>query len=82
MKWYIPPECRGQIVEVAYGDRFDGKGYRRITDRSDGTVKYAVTDLNDCSHTGECDCWETWNSKPLKFKWEKCQKPQEDNDND
>lgn len=47
IRWDVPPENQGQIVEVAYADdppepspACSGCVYRRVTDRSDGSVSY------------------------------------------
>lgn len=44
--WDTPRANQGQIIEVSYGDfgrglRGHGDRYRRVTDRSDGSVTYA-----------------------------------------
>jgi len=45
VRFDIPLHCQGQIVEVEYGGfgRYvhgDGAPYKRVTDRSDGTVEW------------------------------------------
>lgn len=69
MIWLVPPECAGQIVEVAYGDSCDGTLWRRVTDRSDGTVSYGCADATDCGCQDECDCWSPQNSEPTAYEW-------------
>lgn len=46
-RWDVPRHNQGQIVEVAYADpgghrdeACEGSLYRRVTDRSDGSVTY------------------------------------------
>lgn len=68
--WIVPPACRGQIVEVAYGDSRDGVLWRRVTDRSDRSVSYARADATDCGCAGECDCWDPANVEPSAYDWE------------
>jgi hypothetical protein len=70
----VPPVCRGQAVEVAYADTFDGRLWRRVTDRSLPTgdaerVRYAVTHASDCGCEHECDCWDPINSEPNAYTW-------------
>lgn len=47
VRWDIPAECQGQMVEVAYADSRPmadaadiGSMWRRVADRSDGSVEY------------------------------------------
>lgn len=59
-RYYTPPECRGQIVEVSYASTEDGI-IRRSHDRSDGTTTYQIAlweDLDD-----DID-FEPWNAEP------------------
>ena len=67
--WIVPPECQGQIVEVAYGSQCDGTYYRRTSDRSDGSVTYAVADASDCGCDRECECFDPTNREPKAFVW-------------
>jgi hypothetical protein len=46
-RWDVPPQNQGQIVEVAYHakpkqgyESCDGEPYKRVVDRSDGSVAY------------------------------------------
>lgn len=61
--WIVPPACAGQIVEVAYGSDYDGLLYRRITDRSDGSIGYAVADADDVA------TWDPANEEPSDIEW-------------
>ena len=62
--WITPPANQGQMVEISYGDSYDGKGWQRIYDRSDRTVNYAICNMLDCGCEGECDCWDQANEEP------------------
>lgn len=49
LRWDVPRRNQGQIVETAYADEPTsadeacyGSKYRRVTDRSDGAVTYAI----------------------------------------
>jgi len=69
--WIVPPECQGQMIEVAY--RSDGEFvYRRTRDRSAGTIvveRMAWGDIND--HDAD---YEPWNCEPdLPDLWELCE---------
>lgn len=68
-RWIVPPECQGQLVEVAYGGSSDGMLYRRCYDRSDRTTSYAWADAADCGCTDECRCFEPWNREPTAYSW-------------
>lgn len=57
MRFHIPPEYQGQIVERAYA-LFDGCVYRRTTDRSDKSVTYEVT------YASDDDQGDYWNGAP------------------
>jgi hypothetical protein len=62
MRWYVSPKNQGQIVEYAYAV-CDAWVYRRITDRSDGSVTYAQSRaLSD----DRCDYWQ---SAPKNKRW-------------
>jgi hypothetical protein len=76
MKWICPPACQGQIVVVEYASGLDGMLYRRITDRSDGSVEYACAEAGDCGCEDECSCFEPWNFEPTAFEWESCENPE------
>ena len=78
MKWIIPPECQGQMVEVAYGDSYDGMAWRCTTDRNDGSVAYEVAEMSDCGCDGECNCWEPWNVEPSGYDWVPCAAPEKE----
>ncbi len=62
-RWHVPPECQGQIIELAYGVAEDGIPMRRTTDRSDHSVAYTLLDQEafDALDEGE---WEPWNREP------------------
>ena len=77
MIWHIPGEYQGQMVEVAYGDAYNGKLYRRTTDHSDRSVSYEVADATSCGCESECDCFQPWNSEPAGFRWTPCAAPRE-----
>jgi len=60
LKFTTPPECQGQIVEMAYA--YDGENSQivcRAFDASDRTTSYSVTDVENL--VGE---FEPWNSRP------------------
>lgn len=59
--WHVPPECQGQIIEVAFGMADDGIVVRRTFDRSDRSVCYATAELE-----GE---WDPWNGSPSGLDW-------------
>jgi hypothetical protein len=46
-RWYVPPECGGQIVEVAYGFDDAGAIFCQTTDASDGSVVYHTRKAKD-----------------------------------
>ena len=54
--YHVPPECQGQIMEHAYA-MADGMLYRRVTDRSDRSVRYEARELLDADP-------EPWNREP------------------
>ena len=65
LRWHIPPENQGQIVEVAYA-ACDGMAFRRVTDRS-----YTPGDERRTSYEGcmfddlpEDFEWGPWNEEP------------------
>lgn len=68
-RWHVPPARQGQTVEIAYGTDDSGRGYRRRTDRSDGSVSYAWCDLSDCGCESECDHWDPANTVPSAYQW-------------
>lgn len=54
LRWDVPPECQGQIIEVAYADERPlssvacrGSRYRRTTDRSIGFEAHEYAELAD-----------------------------------
>lgn len=70
----VPPVCQGQAVEVAYADTFDGRLWRRVTDRSlpagdADRVRFEVASATACGCEHECDCWDPINSEPSAFEW-------------
>jgi len=75
MGWIVPPECQGQIVEVAYCTHYDSsqRAYRRIHDRSDGEVTYQRTDASELDD----DEWDPANVEPSidREDWEDCDEP-------
>lgn len=46
LTWRTPPSEQGQMVSASYADLRDGRVLRRIVDRSDLSVSYAVADLD------------------------------------
>ena len=71
LTWHVPPECRGQTVEVAYA--VDSEGiWRRTTDRSGPETTYEVADWEDLCECDLCSnpCeWcrgpvDPWNREP------------------
>jgi hypothetical protein len=70
MTWIVPPECQGQIVEVAYATSCDGLLWRRVTDRSDRSVTYEVASADSCGCEKECACFSPQNAEPCGFDWE------------
>jgi hypothetical protein len=60
--WIVPPECQGQIVEVAYSRSYDAHGYKRVTDHSTGSVTYYSAEF-DSAGTYPLE-WEPWNGSP------------------
>lgn len=60
IRFDIPPENAGQIVEVAYGE-WDGVIYRRVHDRSDRTTEIVAYEPPEDSAEGEC---QPWNEEP------------------
>lgn len=45
VRFDVPPQCQGQIVEVAFGgldrsEHAEGAPYKRVIDRSDGATAY------------------------------------------
>jgi hypothetical protein len=63
-RFNVAPSDQGQIVEVAYGMWVD-MVYRRVTDRGDRTVTYAV------SKALAGDDGDYWNGAPLNRRWKK-----------
>jgi len=65
--WIVPPRCQGQIVEVAYLATVlnGGTVVRRISDRSERTVRYERADGSDLA-------LEPWNDEPQGLDWEPC----------
>lgn len=61
--WHVPPVCQGQIVEVAYGVGEDAIAYRRVTDRSDRSVRHEMADEEPDTS------WNPWNSEPGGYTW-------------
>ena len=68
LTWIVPPECGGQIVEVAYATDSADWALRRTADRSDRSVTYERAPLEDLE--GE---WEPWNGAPDLDVWEPCE---------
>jgi len=62
----VPPACRGQMVERAYGFADDGSGdiYRRVYDRSDRTVAWYVADGSDLAES-----YDPANGEPEISEW-------------
>jgi hypothetical protein len=58
-QYHVPPRCQGQTVEVAYAQVGDTL-LRRVTDRSDRSVDYAMAALK----AAEVDGVEPWNDEP------------------
>jgi hypothetical protein len=73
MIMHIPPCCSGQIIEVSYGCDCNGNVFKRVLDRSDGTVDW-YTSSNDYEYS-EHDCWEPWNAIPTGYHWQSCLEP-------
>lgn len=69
IRWIVPPECQGKIIEVAYGDDRTGTLYRRCYDQSDRTTSYATADAADCGCADECDCYSPQNREPTGYEW-------------
>lgn len=63
IQWIVPPECQGQIVEVAYSKGSDRYAYMRVTDRSDNSVAYYVFDIEWLGDKAP-KRWEPWKGTP------------------
>jgi len=62
LTYHVAPEDQGQMVEYAYAaDAEHDRMVRRVTDRSDGSVRYQVADAPDR--------WEPWNRAPEPATW-------------
>ena len=59
----VPPECAGQMVELAYASCSDGI-VRRVTDRSDRETRYEWADWDDVD--GE---FSPQNVEPTASEW-------------
>ena len=68
MNFYVPPQNRGQIVEVAYAHDGDGHVYRRVIDQSlpsgdrERITYYQARMLLD-------DDGDYWNRAPSNQRW-------------
>jgi hypothetical protein len=65
--FHVPPECQGQIVEVAYmcaGPQM----VRRIHDRSDGRTSYEVADVGP-DDSSWYETFEACNGAPPLTDW-------------
>lgn len=62
MKFHTAPRNQGQMVEYAYAAA-NGMVYRRITDRSNGSIRYAV------SRMMRDDAGEYWQAIPKNKRW-------------
>ena len=60
MRWFMPPQNRGQIVEVSYATDCAGAVFRRTYDRVDRTETIEIADASDCGCQVECDCFSPW----------------------
>jgi len=61
--WIVPPECQGQMIEVAY--RSDGECvYRRTRDRSAGTIMVERMTWDVVNDAAPDVLFEPWNGEP------------------
>ena len=72
---HTPPEHQGQIVETSYGWH-DGCLYRRIVDRSDGSVTWEVADEDASDQLPPH--WQAINGPPRIDAWTRCDAPDGD----
>lgn len=63
MIYHVAPKNQGQIIEVAFAATGDGRVLRRITDRSDRTVRYAIADMH------RDDAGDYWQTVPRNRRW-------------
>jgi hypothetical protein len=67
MKFSVPPENQGQIVEVSYAPTPAGL-VKKIHDRSDQSTSYQIA-----RWTAKLEAWAEsegpWNSRPPKTRW-------------
>ena len=75
MNMITPPKNQGQIVETSYGWH-DGCLYRRIVDRSDGSVIWEMADEDESDHLPEG--WCAVNGSPTVDSWTPCNAPDGD----
>lgn len=72
VRFLVPPEGQGQMVEVSYAGIYDGRVLRRTHDRSDGSISYAVARLHACEQDDETPCG--LNGAPrIVGKWRRCE---------
>lgn len=62
--WHVPPACKGQMIEVAYGLGEDGVALRRVADRSARTTTYEI------DSDGVRDGWDPANEEPEGYEWQ------------
>ena len=72
MRFYVPPENQGQIVEVAYAETPDGIVVR-ATDRHDGSVSFSVARWTK-KLTRWWDSVGPWNAAPPGGRWRRLKK--------
>ena len=75
MNMITPPKNQGQIVETSYG-WVDGCLYRRIVDRSDGSVIWEVADGDESDQLPPY--WIARNGPPRIDTWTPCDAPDGD----
>lgn len=71
LTWHVAPADQGQIVEYAYASDRESHYWRRVTDRSDGSVEYARLAFEDeDSWEDEADGFQPWNGLVPQGQWE------------
>ena len=64
LKFHVPPECQGQIVEVSYAGEHPAGIIRRVHDRSDRITSHSVCAWEDFDGDDDRE-FDPWNSEPV-----------------